>query len=146
MRTLAVLGTVVLAIAACHEAPTSPGPAPSGLPATLRRTSSTGTPFAGPPIVAQGDSLVASAELHYTGCLDYTAVAGTVGGAVVVTILEAPPRIPRACLAILESAVFHVVVRPAPHGTYLVVLRERFEGAGDGPMEREWVRGSVTVP
>ena len=143
MRGPAALAALTLAIAACHDTPT--GLLPLGLPVTLRRTASTATPAA-PTIVADGDSLVASAELPYTGCSDYMAVAGTVRGAVVVTIVEAQPQTPRTCLAILASAVFHAVVRPAPHGTYLVVLRERFEGSGDGLMEREWARGSVTVP
>jgi hypothetical protein len=143
MRRPAALAALTLAAAACQDAPT--GLLPLGLPVTLRRTASTATPAA-PTIVADGDSLVASAELPYTGCPDYMAVAGTVRGAVVVTIVEAQPRTQRVCLAILESAVFEAVVRPAPHGTYPVVLRERFEGTRDGLMEREWARGSVTVP
>jgi len=149
MRTSAALVSLTLVIAACHEAPTSPyarpsGPAPSGLPATLRITPSTGTPFAGPAIVADGDSLVASAE-YESGCLDYTAVAGTVNGTVVVTIIETTPSPPRPCALIKATAVFHAVVRPAPRGAYAVVLRQRLDWPSDGPFERERARGSVTL-
>ena len=151
MRIVASLAALTLSIAACHEAPTSPfsrpsGPAPSGLPVTLRIAPSTATPFAGPAIVADGDSLVASAEYEVSGCLDYTAAAGTVSGSVVVTIIESAPYTPRMCPAIKYTAVFSAVVRPAPRGSYAVVLRQRLEFMTDGPKERERARGSVTLP
>lgn len=149
MRTLALLA-LILAIAACHEAPTSPysrpsGPAPFGLPVVLGRTPSTGTPVAA-TIVADADSLVASAEFNYSGCFDYAAVAGTAGGSVVVTVVETAPYVPRACSLITQTAVYHAVVRPAPRGSYSVVLRERMEWPSDGPLEREWARRVVTLP
>ena len=151
MRLLATLFASSLCVAACHDAPTSPytrpsGPAPSGLPVTLRIDPSTGTPFAGPAIVSQGDSVTASAEFDVSGCLDYTAVAGTVGGTVVVTIVETAPDVPRMCALVKRTAVFRAVVRPAPRGSYSVALRERMEWPTDGPVEREWARGSVTLP
>ena len=151
MRRPAALAALTLATAACQEAPTSPyarpaGPAPSGLPATLRITASTGTPLAGPAIAADGDSLVASAEYDASGCLDYTAVAGTVNSTVVVTIIETTPSPPQMCALVKRTAVFHAVVRPAPRGAYAVVLRQRLEWPSDGPVERERARGSVTLP
>jgi len=151
MRLPATLVVLSLSLAACHEAPTSPykrpsGPAPTGLPVTLRITPSTRTPFAGPVIVTEGDSVTASAEFNVSGCLDYTPAAGTVGGAVVVTIIETAPTVPRMCALVKQRAVFHAVLRPAPRGSYAVVLRERMEWPTDGPVEREWARGSVALP
>ena len=150
MRLAATIAALSFFLAACHEAPTSPytrvsGPAPSGLPVTLRIDMSSGTP-AGPAIVTEGDSVTASAKFGVSGCLDYTASAGTVGGSVVITIIETAPYVPRVCAAIAATAVFHAIVRPAPRGAYAVVLRERMEWPSDGPVEREWVRGSVALP
>lgn len=151
MRTPAALIALTLVIAACHDGPTSPfsrpsGPAPSGLPTTLKIIPSTATPFAGPAIAADGDSLVASAEYEVSGCLDYTAVAGTDGASVVVTITEATSSTVRFCDLVLRKAIFRAVVRPAPRGTYSVVLRRRLDFVSDGPKEKELARGSVTLP
>jgi hypothetical protein len=96
--------------------------------------------------VADGDSLVASAEYEVTGCLDYAAAAGTAGSSIVVTIVETPPPTPRYCTMDKKSAIFRAVVRPAPRGAYGVVLRQRIEWTTDGPKERERARGSVTLP
>ena len=150
MRLVATLAALSLSLAACHEAPTSPyarvsGPAPSGLPVTLRIDWSSGA-LAGPAIVTEGDSLTASAKFGVSGCLDYTASAGTVGSSVVITIIETAPYVPRVCTLIAQTAVFHAVVRPAPRGAYAVVLRQRMEWPSDGPVEREWARGSVALP
>ena len=151
MRLAATLAALSFSLAACHEAPTSPytrvsGPAPSGIPVTLRIDPPTRTPFAGPPIVTEGDSVTASAEFNVSGCVDYTAAAGRVGSSVVITIIETEPDVPRVCALIAQRAVFHAVVRPAPRGSYAVVLRERMEWPTDGPVEREWARGSVALP
>jgi hypothetical protein len=45
-----------------------------------------------------------------------------------------------------KSAIFRAVVRPAPRGTYPVVLRRRLEFSSVGPEEAELARGSVTLP
>ena len=152
MRTPVVaLAALALVTAGCHEAPTSPfyspsGPAPSGLPTSLSIIPSTATPFAGPALAADGDSLVASAEFEVTGCLDYSAVAGMAGGSVVVTIIESTPATFRYCTLDKKSAVFRAVVRPAPRGAYPVVLRRRLDFMTDGPEETELARTSVTLP
>ena len=151
MRTLAALAALGLAIAACHEGPTSPfyrpsDPAPSGLPTALSIAPSTGKPFASPAIVADGDSIVASAEYDVTGCLDYLAVAGAAGASVVVTITESSPPTLRYCTMDKKTAIFRAVVRPAPRGAYQVVLRRRIDFLTDGPQETELARGSVTLP
>ena len=151
MRALAALAALTLAIAACHEAPSSPfyrpsAPAPSGLPTALSIIPSTGTPYAGPAMVADGDSLVASAEYDASGCLAYTAVAGSVDGSVVVTITEITSPTMRYCDLVKRSAIFRAVVRPAPRGAYAVVLRRRMEWLSDGTEETELARRSVTLP
>ena len=151
MRPPVAVAVVTLLFAACHEAPTSPfsrpaGPAPAGLPTALTIIPSTAAPFPGPAIVADGDSLVASAEYDVTGCLDYAAVAGTAGVSVVVTITESTPATFRYCSMDKKSAIFRAVVRPAPRGTYPVVLRRRLELSSVGPEEAELARGSVTLP
>jgi hypothetical protein len=151
MRTSATLAALTLAIVACHEAPTEAflrpsGPAPSGLPVVLSITPSTATPFDDPAIVADGDSLTAAAEYDVSGCLDYSVAAGTVGGSVIVTIIESAPPAARYCSMVKASAIFRAVVRPAPRGNYPVVLRQRLEWTTDGPFERERARGSITLP
>ena len=151
MRIAVASTALALAIAACHEGPTSPfsrpsGPAPSGLPTTLSITPSTATPFAGPAIVADGDSVVASAEYDVTGCLDYVAVAGTAGTSVVVTVIESSPLVVRYCTMDKKSAIVRAVVRPAPRGAYAVVLRRRLDFLSDGTEEAELARGAVTLP
>jgi hypothetical protein len=145
------LASFALAIAACHEGSTSPfhrpnDPAPSGLPVTLSITPSTGTPFAGPAIVADADSLVAAAEFEVSGCLDYKAVAGTADGSVVVTVIEASSPTVKYCDLVLRKAVYRAVVRPAPRGAYPVVLRRRLDFLSDGTEEAELARKSVTLP
>ena len=150
MRTSAALAALTVAISACHEAPSSPfyrpsEPVPSGLPTTLTIIPSTGTPYAGPAIVADGDSLVASAEFDVTGCLDYAAAAGTEGTSIVVTIIESSPPTLRYCTMDKRTAIFRAVVRPSPRGTYAVVLRRRMEWPSDGTEETELARASATL-
>jgi hypothetical protein len=150
MRISSALTALTLAIAACHEAPSSPFYRPSnsvpiGLPTTLSIIPSTGTPFAGPAIVADGDSLVASAEFDVTGCLDYAAAAGTEDTSIVVTIIESSPPTLRYCTLDKRTAIFRAVVRPSPRGTYAVVLRRRLEWLSDGTEETELARASATL-
>ena len=151
MRAIFPLAIIAMAAVACNAAPTEvfapvAGPAPSGLPVTLGITPSTATPFAGPPIAADGDSLVATAEYEVTGCLDYAATAGLSDGVLVVTITEKTPATVRYCALGKGTAVFRAVVRPAPRGVFAVVLRQRLELANDSPVERELARGSASFP
>ena len=129
-----------------NRGPSRAGPAPSGLPTSLSIIPSTAEPFAGPTIVADGDSLVASAKYEGTGCLEYSAVAGTAGASVVVTITESSPPTLRYCTLDKKTAIFRAVVRPAPRGAYSVVLRRRLQFLTDGPEEVELARESVTLP
>jgi len=150
MRAPAALAALTLAISACHEAPSSPfyrpsNPVPTGLPTTLNIIPSTGTPYAGPAIVADGDSVVASAEFDVTGCLDYAAAAGTEGTSIVVTIVESSPPTLRFCTMDKKTAIFRAVVRPSPRGAYQVVLRRRLEWLSDGTEETELARASATL-
>jgi hypothetical protein len=151
MRLWSGFAAVTL-VAACHAAPTElfdrpTGPPPSGLAVTLGISPSTATPFPGPAITAAGDSVVVSAEDMVSGCLDYAATAGvSTGNTLVVTITETTTAAARVCAMDKSTALFRAVVRPAPRGTYLVILRERTEWLTDGPMERELARGSANLP
>ena len=158
MRTPAALAVLALAVAACHDAPTeafSPasGPAPSGLPVTLQIAPQIERAPAKPPTIwAQGDSLIVTAEYEYNVCRRYAAAAGTVDGSLVVTIAESLPYNQLGCAppeegaAFEQTAAFLAVVRPAPRGTYTVVLRQRLDYRADGPVERERARASITLP
>ena len=144
--------SVLVLVSACGVTPTAlldrpSGPPPSGLAVTLGIFPSTATPFAGPAISAAGDSVVVAAEYTASGCFDYAATAG-VGSrdTLVVTITESTPSTMRYCTMDLRTAVFRAVVRPAPRGSYPVVLRQRMEWPADGPVERDRGRGSAILP
>jgi hypothetical protein len=151
MRLLSGVAAATL-VAACHGAPTElfdrpAGPPPSGLVVTLRISPSTATPFRGPAVAAAGDSVAVSAEYTVSGCLDYAATAGVSGGnTLVVTITESTTATARLCAMDQSTALFRAVVRPAPRGSYPVVLRQRMEWLADGPAERELARGSASLP
>jgi len=142
----------LILISACGVTPTSifdrpAGPPPSGLAVTLGISASTATPFPGPAISAAGDSVAVAAEYTASGCFDYAATAGVSSrDTLVVTITESTPSTTRYCTMDLRTAVFRAVVRPAPRGSYPVVLRQRMEWPADGPVERERVRGSAILP
>ena len=95
--------------------------------------------------MADGDSLVTTAEYDVSGCLDYKAVAGSVGASVVVTIIETTSLTVRYCTMDKKTAIFRAVVRPAPRGAYAVMLRRRMEWLSDGPEETELAQGSATL-
>lgn len=147
MRPRLLLAALALVGAGCRESSTEPytptAPAPSGLAASLGVAFAYGSPAPGPAIAAAGDSLVATAVLGWSGCVDYAAQAGREGGAVVVTVVQRPTN--RFCNLDIRGAAFRVVVRPAPVGRYDVVLRARFESPQGAPSEREVVRRSVTL-
>jgi hypothetical protein len=151
MRLPSGLAALIL-VSACGVAPTAifdrpAGPPPSGLAVTLGILPSTATPFPGPAISAAGVSVVVAAEYTASGCFDYGATAGVSGGdTLVVTITESTPSTTRYCSLDLRTAVFRAVVRPAPRGSYPVVLRQRMDWPTDGPVERERVRGSAALP
>lgn len=108
---------------------------------------STGTPSLVPAVTAAGDSVALWAEYTVSSCFDYSAVAGVGNGnTLVVTITENTQSTVRYCTMDLKTAVFRAVVRPAPRGTYPVLLRQRLEWMTDGPVERERVRGSASLP
>jgi hypothetical protein len=143
---------VLAAVVACHDVPTAlydhpADPAPSGLPVTLTISPSTSVPFSGPAIAAAGDSVVVAAEYLASGCFDYSASGGVIGGnTLVITITESTPPTTRYCTMDYKTAVYRAVVRPAPRGSYPVVLRRRIESSTDGPRERELARGSASLP
>ena len=142
---------VLALVAACGVSPTAlydrpTGPPPSGLAVTLRISPSTGAPVLS-PVDAAGDSVAASAEYPVSGCVDYAATAGVgSGNTLVVTITESTPPTSRYCTMDYKTAVFRAVVRPAPRGSYPVVLRQRIEWTSDGPVERDVARGSASLP
>lgn len=141
---LAVVASCGISPTALYDRPT--GPPPSGLAVTLRISPSTRTPVLS-PVDAAGDSVAVSAEYSASGCFDYAATAGVSSGdTLVVTIAESTPPTMRYCTMDLSTAVFRAVVRPAPRGSYPVVLRQRIEWTSDGPMERDVVRGSASLP
>lgn len=143
-RLAAAAAVASVAGAGCADGPTGP---PSGLAVALTVTHVRVGPVSTPPtITAAGDSVVTEAVLDFSGCADYSARAGVSGGALVVTVVEAEPAVPRGCLAVVAYAAFRAVVRPAPRGTYAVVLRERAELTRPASPEREVARATVTVP
>jgi hypothetical protein len=151
MRLAALLTALALIASACHEAPTSifsrpVGPPPSGLAVSLRISPSTATPVPAPTVVAEGDSLIASAKYEVSGCFDYAPSAGFDDATLVITITESSPSPPRYCALVKQTAVFRTVVRPAPRGVYVVALRQRIDWMTDGPVERERARGTVSIP
>jgi hypothetical protein len=125
-------------------APESP---PEGLPVTLRMLSSPDA-FSGrsPVIVAQGDSVMLTAELAAVNCVDVSTSAGLSTGRLVVTITYRAPGVLTVCPMIAARGVFRAVVRPAPAGRYTAVLRQRFESDTQAPQEREVVRAPVVIP
>lgn len=146
-------GLTALALASgCLGSPTAlvehaGGPPPSGLAVTLSISPSSARAALTPAITGAGDSVAVWAEYTESGCFDYSAAAG-VGSdnALVVTITESTPPTTRYCTMDLKTAVFRAVVRPAPRGTYPVLLRQRMEWATDGPLERVRARGSASLP
>ena len=150
MRLLSGFAALAL-VTGCLGSPTSildraPGPPPSGLAVTLSISPSTAASAFIPAITAAGDSVAVWAEYEVSGCFDYAATAGVSSGdTLVMTITQSTPPTTRYCAMDLRNAVYRVVVRPAPRGTYPVVLRQRMEWS-DGPVERGRVRGSVTLP
>lgn len=144
---LALLG------AGCSDAATAPyratsAPAPSGLAVALNTIPGYEAP---PPayasITADGDSVIATAPLGASGCVDYTAAAGVADGDLVVTITTSFPDTPRACTMDARIETFRAVVRPAPKGSYDVVLRDRVQRQAGSPSfdERELARRPVIL-
>lgn len=123
------------------------GPPPSGLAVTLSIFPRTDMSTATPPITAADDSVAVWAEYTVSGCFDYAATAGVgTSDTLVVTIAESTPPTMRYCTMDLRTAVFRAVVRPAPRGTYPVVLRQRMNWMTDGPVEQVRARGSASLP
>ena len=151
------LAALLLALlgAGCRDSATEPSAyrpvtdaVPTGLPVVLRTIPSYDSPLPSTAtVVAAGDSIVATAALSVSGCVDYAAQAGRSGAAVVVTIVSSFPATPRFCTMNLASATFRAVVRPAPRGSYDVVLRDRVQMQAGTPLfdERELARRTVTV-
>lgn len=146
MRTRPLLLVAALAVAGCDRSPSGP---PDGVPARLTLTQYRPT-LAGllpaPTIAAVGDSIVADAVIGTTGCYDYSASAGrSTTGRMVVTILARENG--QICLTVLWTSQAHVVVHPAPQGTYEVALRERGTGIdGAQRWDRDVARATVVVP
>ena len=145
-------GFAALALATgCFVTPTAlldraPGPPPSGLPVALTIAPVTPTSALPPAITAAGDSVAVWAE-YTVGCFDYAATAGvSTDNTLVVTITESTSPTIGYCALDLEKAFFRAVVRPAPRGTYPVVLRQRMDWVTDGPVEQVRARGSASLP
>jgi hypothetical protein len=147
MTSRSALVLLSLAATACHDAPVAPESPPVGLPVTLRMLSSPDA-FSGrsPLIVAQGDSVMLTAELSAMNCFDVSTSAGLSNARLVVTITARSPGVLTVCQAIARRGVFRAVVRPAPSGRYTAVLRQRFESDTQAPQEREVVRAPVVIP
>lgn len=145
LRSLLVFLSV--AATACHDSPVAPVSPPDGLPVSLRELRSPDA-FSGasPVVVAQGDSVMVTALLSASDCLDVSTFAGLSNGQLVVTITRRTPEVLRFCSMVARSALFRAVVRPAPSGRYTTVLRQRFESATQAPQEREVVRAPVVIP
>ena len=143
VRRTIVLATLAFAAAVgCQESPTA---LPSELPATLLVTEIR-APFPSPMVQAAADSVVAMYVSGVDGCHDYSAAAGMRSGTMVITVTAtvAPDR---ACLAVLASAVYRVVVHGAPAGRYSVVVAMRWlQADGKSGPSSEMVRQLVTLP
>lgn len=147
MKLRSVLVLLCGAATACHDAPVAPVSPPDGLPVSMRKLSAPDA-FSGsnPVVVAQGDSVMVTAQLTEPHCFDVRTSAGMVNGRLVVTFTASTPEVPRVCTLDIRTALFRFVVRPAPAGRYTAVLRQRFESGTQIPQEREVVRGPVAVP
>lgn len=147
MRHRSVLVFLSLAATACHDAPVAPVSPPEGLPVSMRMLNSPDA-FSGrsPVVVAQGDSVMITAELGDSRCVDVSTSAGLSNGRLVVTVTTRPFGGLSICQMDFRTALFRFVVRPAPSGRYTAVLRQRFESPTQAPQEREVVRGPVVVP
>jgi hypothetical protein len=143
--------TIALALfaASCGESATSPyytpdGPPPAGLIVSLRTAPPPNGATDAMTITADGDSVVAAAVLNASGCSDYRAVAGYVGGVLVVTVVDSLTD--RICPLNAAGATFRAVVRPAPRGEYRVEYRARVVPPRQAPSERVVGRQSVRIP
>ena len=146
VRRLQVTIVLLLVAASCGEPATGPYYTPKGLPpAGLTASVRTVPPLDGAAdtvtITAAGDSVLASAVLPASGCSAYRAVAGQVGGTLVVTVVDSLTD--RLCALIATQATFRTVVRPAPRGEYRVEYRARVVPPQRAPTE--WVLGRQSV-
>lgn len=147
MTFRSVLLFLFFPVTACHESPVAPASPPEGVPVTQRILNSPDAIYSGNPvIVAQGDSVMLTAELPFPNCATVRLSAGMTNGRLIVTRTSRPLGEMVVCTLEFRTAVYRFVVRPAPSGRYTAVLRERFESPTEGPQEREIVRGQVVVP
>lgn len=157
MRLAASLVPLCLLGTACRDSATEPSRvvtsgAPSGIPvaAAVSSTRSDANPFDA-SVTAAGDSVVLTYVYGGSGCgLDYTASAGVVDGALVVTHVGHFPDPLPACIAYAPrlGPTFRFVVRPPRSGRLEVLFRQRTQRRAGAPefFERDLARRTVTLP
>jgi hypothetical protein len=151
VRAATVAATVaVLAFVACRDSVVGPytpsGAPPSGLTVSLseRRLDPDGPIPTSTTFTAAGDSVVVTATLA-NDCVRWSPHAGVADGALIITVADSMPPGGRNCFAVASLGSYQAVVRPAPPGTYAVVLRSRVIASNRQASEVERGRARVTV-
>ena len=141
-RFLPFAAAATLALAGCSSDRATA--VPDGLQVRVTSRALEGTPPP-PTITARGDSVVVEAYLFISSCYRTDFAAGRVSKTVVVTVTSHVTGLP--CPLFVAGAMYTIVARPVPAGTFDVQAEERtLDTKGKLVSRNGLARATVTLP
>ena len=118
---------------------------PDGLRVRVTSRALDGTPPPPATITAKGDSVVVETYLGTSSCYQTDFAAGRVSRTVVVTVTTHATGLP--CPLFVVGAIYTIVARPVPPGTFDVQAQERtVDTKGKVVWASSLARATVTLP